>query len=205
MRRPARLSEISRRSWLLAGLATPLFRVRAADSVAVTFDGDNLHVVVPRLHFLAGKPLDRLMDGASVAFFVQLTLFGQDHGTVLRRLPHQLVFSYDLWEENFSVRRLGSVPRSAFRLSVVSAEAWCLEDLEISASGLAPDRPFWLRFELRAADPIESSSVVANEGVSIARLIEIFSRKPSAGEPHWALEAGPLRVADLVRTYGRRT
>jgi len=205
MRQPARLSDISRRSWLLAGLAIPLLRARAADSVAVTFDGDNLHIAVPRLHFLAGKPLDRLMDGASVAFLAQLTLFGADHGTVIRRHPDQLVFSYDLWEENFSVRRLGSVPRSASRLSMAAAEAWCLEDLEISASGLAPDRPFWVRFELRMADPQDSSSVVANDGISITRLIEIFSRKPGAGEPHWALETGPLRVANLVRTYGRRT
>jgi hypothetical protein len=205
MRPPLRVCEMSRRSWLLAGLAAPLFRAWAADSVSVTFDGDNLHVVVPRLHFLAGKPLDRLMDGATVAFLEQVTIFGDNHGTVIRRLPDRLVFSYDLWEEKFSVSRFGSVPRSASRLSMAAAEAWCLEDLEISASGLAPNRPFWVRFELRTEDPKESSSVAANAGISIARLIEMFSRKPSAGEPYWTLEAGPLRVADLVRTYGRRT
>ena len=205
MTRRTRLSQMSRRSWLLAGLAIPLYRARAASSVAVTFDGDNLHVIVPRLHFLTGKPLDRLMDGASVAFLAQLTLFGEDHGTVIRRLPDRLVFSYDLWEEKFSVNRLGSVPRSASRLSMAAAEAWCLEDLQISASGLAPARPFWVKFELRTEDPKESSSVAGNAGISIARLIEMFSRKPSAGEPFWTLEAGPLRVADLVRTYGRRT
>ena len=65
---------ISRRRWLLASVAIPLSILRGAESLTVTWDGDDLHVAAPQLHFLAGKPLDRLKDGASVVFLTQLTL-----------------------------------------------------------------------------------------------------------------------------------
>jgi hypothetical protein len=199
---------ISRRRWLLAGLALPVSRAAGyllADSLSlgVTWDGDNLHVSAPRLHFLTGKPLERLKDGASVVFLSQLTLFTDSRATVLRRVPDRLVLSYDLWEEKFSVTRLGVAGRTRSHLSADAAEAWCLESLLISASGLAPDRPFWLRFEMRTADAKELSSVVGEPGISITRLIEIFSRKPGPEEPRWMLDAGPLRLSELVRTPGR--
>jgi len=198
---------VSRRRWLQAGLWLPLSRdaVALADApaLAVTCDGDNLRVSAPRLHFLMGKPLERLRNGASVVFLSQLTLFTDGHATVFRRVPDRLVFSYDVWEEKFSVTRLGPAQRSVSRLSAQAAEAWCLDSLLISVSGLAPDRPFYLRFEMRTADPKELSSVVGDPGISIRGLIELFSRTPSAEEPHWSLEAGPLRLSELARTPGR--
>src|SRR5438067_6548009 len=60
MARPARNEGISRRSWLLAGLAIPLLRAGAAEKLEVSFDGDNLHVAAPGLHFLTGTALKRL-------------------------------------------------------------------------------------------------------------------------------------------------
>jgi len=62
MAQPARDIRISRRSWLLAGLGIPLLRARAEEPLLVSFDGDNLHVAAPGLHFLTGKPLSRLKD-----------------------------------------------------------------------------------------------------------------------------------------------
>ena len=86
----ARKGQISRRSWLLAGLAVPLLKLRAAaDPLAVTFDGDNLRVSAPSLHFLAGKPLQRLQDGDTVVFLSQITLFSDPFTTVIRRRPVQ--------------------------------------------------------------------------------------------------------------------
>src|SRR3954466_7288793 len=101
----ARDKRISRRSWLLAGLAIPLSRLRAAERLAVSFDGDNLRVAAPDLHFLTGKALERLKDAATVTFLSQLTLFSDPNGTVFKRSPiERLVVSYDLWEKTFSVR-----------------------------------------------------------------------------------------------------
>lgn len=202
MAQSARETKISRRSWLLAGLAVPLFRARGAESIAVTFDGDNLHVSAPTLHFLAGKPLERLKDGVSVVYLSQLTLFRDDHVTPIRRVPDRFVVSYDLWEEKFSVTQLGGASRSTSHLSAAGAESWCLEGLAIGASGLPPDRPFWLRLELRTADA-KDSTVAADQGISITRLIEILSRKSGGDQQQWTREAGPLRLANLPRTPGR--
>lgn len=190
--------KISRRSWLLAGLAASLSRARAAANLSVIFDGDNLRVAAPQLHFLSGKSLARLKDASTVVFLSQITIFGDDHGTVFRRAPERLTISYDLWEEKFQVV-LAVDRRSASRLSLAGAEAWCLDNLAISSLGMAPNRPFWLRFELREADPREFASVIGDPGISLRGLIERFARKPGADEARWTLEAGPLRLADLHR------
>ena len=201
---PARGSEISRRSWLLAGLTVPLFPARGAQPIEVTFDGDNLHVSAPSLHFLTGKPLERLKDAATVVFLSQLTLFSENHDVVFRRAPERFVVSYDLWEEKFSVTQLGSTPRStAHVLSAPAAEAWCLEGLAISGLGMAPDRPFWLRFELRTADQKELAGGVGEPGLNLRSLIELFSRKPGPDDPNWTREVGPLRLEDLRHAAGR--
>ncbi|HWB85900.1 MAG TPA: hypothetical protein VG675_17285 [Bryobacteraceae bacterium] len=206
MAQSARGALISRRSWLLACLVAPLSRLRAATSLEVTFDGDNLHVAAPQLHFLAGKPLERLRGGGSAVFLSQITLLSDERGTIFRRVSDSFGVSYDLWEETFSVTELsGNNPRSASRLTAASAEAWCLENMAISASGLPADRPFWLRFDLRTADPKDVAPQGNEPGISITRLIEILSRKPAPDNPHWTLQAGPLRLSDLARESGRGT
>ena len=196
--------QFSRRSWLLAGLTVSAFRARAAPVLSVSFDGDNLHVVAPQLHFLTGRPLNRLKDGTSVVFLSQLTIFRDDRGTVFRRSPERLTVSYDVWEEKFKVV-LAIDRRSVSRLSLAAAETWCLDNLAISALGLAPARPFWLQFDLRAATPKELSALVGDPGISVRGLIEVFGRKPGAGEPQWTLAAGPLRLTDLPRPAARGT
>jgi hypothetical protein len=200
---------MSRRSWLLAGLATPLFSVRAAESLEVKFDGDNLHVSAPSLRFLIGKPLERLKDGASVAYVTQLTLFNDDHVTVVRRRTGRFVVSFALWEEKFSVTQLvtapgtGSRSRSVEGLSAAAAEAWCLDSLVIDTVGLARDRQFWLRFELATADQRDLSSMPDERGLSLSALVDFFSRKPKEGEPHWPALERRLRLSGLPRMAGR--
>jgi hypothetical protein len=194
---------ISRRSWLLAGLAIPVFRAWAEPVLRVTSDGDNLHVAAPQLHFLTGRPLARLKTGNIVVFLSQLTLFRDDRVTVIRRKPERFTVSYDLWEEKFQVG-MAVDRRSASRLSLEDTETWCLENLAISALGLETQRPFWLRFELRAASEKEISEVAGDSGISIRSLIEMFSRRAGPDEGHWTLNAGPLRLGDLPRISGRR-
>ena len=201
---PARVPQISRRSWLLAGLTVPVFPARGAQPIEVTFDGDNLHVSAPSLHFLTGKPLERLKDAATVVFLSQLTLLSENRDVAIRRAPVRFVVSYDLWEEKFSVTQLGSTPRSTPHvLSAPAAEAWCLEGLAISAMGVAPNRPFWLRFELRTAEQKDLSGGAGEPGLSLKSLIELFSRKPGPDDPNWTREVGPLRLDDLRRATGR--
>ena len=196
-------AQISRRSWLFAGLVLPVCPALAASRLRVYFDGDNLHVAAPELHFLTGKPLSRLHDGATVVFLSQLTVFSEDGSRVFRRAPERLTISYDVWEEKFSVM-LATVGRSARRLSASEAETWCLDNLAISALGMAPDWPFRLRFEMQAKDPRELSSVVGDSGISLSGMIDIFSRKPRSQEAPVTLETGTLRLAELPRAIGRR-
>jgi hypothetical protein len=189
--------------WLLASVWIAMSCGWAAERLNVTWDGDDLHVAAPQLHFLAGKPLDRLKDGAAVVFLTQLTLTTDNFKTSLRRTPERFVFSYDLWEEKFSVTRLGPGQRTVGHLTLAAAEAWCLDSLAISTTELPQDRPFWLRFELRAAEPRDEAAVIGESGLNLTRLIEIFSRRPRDQQPQWTADAGPLRLSDLKRLVGR--
>ena len=162
-----------------------------------------MHVAAPQLHFLTGKPLERLRDGAAVVFLTQLTLTTDNFTTSLRRTPERFIFSYDLWEEKFSVTKLGEGQRTVAHLSAAAAEAWCLDNVAISSTGLPQDRPFWLRFELRGAEPKDEAAVIGDSGLNITRLIEIFSRRPRDQQPQWTADAGPLRLDGLKKLTGR--
>jgi hypothetical protein len=139
-----------------------------------------------------------------VVFFSQLTLFSDSRGTIFRPVRERLVVSYDLWEEKFAVAIPGA-SRSVSHLTAPQAEVWCIENLAVSALGMAPDRPFWLTFELRAASQKELSSVVGESGISLSMLmIDMLSRKPGADDLYWTRSAGPLRLSDLPRSLSRQ-
>jgi hypothetical protein len=188
----------------MAGLALGVSRLRAAETLKVSFDGDNLRVGYPTLHFLTGKPLERLKDAATVTYISQLTLFSDPQGTVFKRTAERLVFSYDLWEEKFSVTIPGRGQRKPFTGGAAQVEEWSLDNLAISAMGMAPERPFWLRFDLRTADRRELASVMGDSGLSLSGLIDLFSRKPVSGEVSWNANFGPFRLIDLPRTPSAR-
>jgi hypothetical protein len=201
METPARERGISRRSWLLAGLAIPLFKARAADSLNVRYDGDTIHVAPPSLHFISGKPLGRLKDGASVAYVAQLDLLNEARVSV-KQQKARFVVSCDLWEDKFSVTQLGKTPRTVDGLSASATEAWCFQGLALSTLGVALDRYFWLRFEMRTGGPrdLEEDSLA---GISIKDLIDRLGRKKSETETHWGPLEIRVRLADLPRIQGR--
>jgi len=191
----------------LGSLALPLFRARAADELTVSFDGDNIHIAAPDLHFISGRALTRVRDADTVTFFSQISLFADPTGTILvRRAAERVVVSYALWEEKFAIAIPGLMPRSTLHSTAAQAESWAIENLAVSALGLAPSRPFWLRFELRAATQKELSSLVGDAGgISLRGVVEFFSRKSGTENPNWVRSAGPLRLSDLPRTvlHGR--
>lgn len=198
-------AQITANWWLLAGIGAlfaplvPFSTGLSAQSLSVRLDGDNLHVSAPQLRFLAGKPLARIQDGASVAFVGQLSVSLDANATLLNRALERFVISYDLWEEKFSVTKLGRARRSVSHLSSTAAEAWCLDNLTLDTSVLPRDKTFWIRLELRAEEPREQSAVLGEPGINLTRLIEIFSRPARAQQPHWILDTGPLRFAELKR------
>jgi hypothetical protein len=182
-----------------------VFRARAANGLSIAYYGDDLHPVVPNLHLLTGKPLDRLKDAEKVVFASWLSLFTIDQSVAFRQALARFVVSYDIWEQKFKVTIPGPAPRSRDNLTDAQAEAWCLENLAISASGLPADQPFFLRLELRTEQRRELASVLADPGISLVKpFVELFSRKPRPDEPHWGpFESGRLRLSELVRMPGR--
>jgi len=128
---------MGRRSWLLAGLALPLLVARAG-TMDVAFDGDTLRPVLPDLHFIAGRALERLKDARTVVFLSQITLLRDDHVTPFRHAPQRFYVSYDIWEGRFKVTIPGATPESRLGLTAEQAEAWCVDNMMVSALGVAP-------------------------------------------------------------------
>ena len=196
---------ISRRSWLLAGLTIPLSRAWAFDPLGVTFDGDDLHIAAPDLHFLSGKALDRLKKADTVVFLSQITLFSDERGTLFRPPTRErVIVSYDLWEEKFAVTIPGSARRSVSHVTAAKAESWVIDSLAVSALGLAPERPFWMRFDLQTASQKDLTRLMGDSGLSLNGLIDLLSRKPGPSELYWSRSAGPLRLSALPRIRGSR-
>ena len=186
----------ARRLWLVAAAAAVL-PCLSAQTLAVRVDSGRLHVSAQKVQFLETKSLERLRDGASVVFAVQLTLLAASRSAVLARAAGRFAVSYDLWEEKFAVTHL-AVPRKAVsHLSAPQAEAWCLDNLALAAGGLSPDSSFWVRLDVRAENPQDTPAPGEETGITLARLVEIFSRAQEPGESRKRTDAGPFRLKDL--------
>jgi hypothetical protein len=191
---------LTRRDCLLALLFAPMAKALSAQPLLVRLDGDYVHITAPQLQFLSGKTLERLHDGASVAFLAQISLSLDANATVQARSVARFALSYDIWEETFSVTRLQQNRRTSSHLSLDAAQNWVLDNLTLGAGEVPRDRPFWLRFDLREEDTQDGLEIIGGSGINLTRLVEIFSRPPSAAQPHWTLDVGPIRMADIRRS-----
>jgi hypothetical protein len=157
--------------------------------------GGDLRVTAPSLHFLTGKSLARLHDGAAVPFDFQLIIASGSKDNVVARSLERFTVSYDVWEEKFSVVRVRDLHRSGMRLSAASAESWCLDNIVIPAAGLPAGQQLWARLEIRSAEPKEP--LAASSGINLATLIDIFSRPSRPQQDRWSVESAPFQLADL--------
>jgi hypothetical protein len=187
---------------VVLGVAAAACFTLFAQELVLRSSADQILVSAPKLHFLRGKPLERLRNGNAVAFDFHLAVLGESKQSILRRNFDRFVVSYDIWEEKFSVSRMRSARSSASRLSADAAEAWCVENIAVSSSGLPRDTPLWVRLDVRAQDRRDKELLTSDDGVSLADLIELFSR-PVKQEDQWRLEAGPLRLRDIQQNMGR--
>jgi hypothetical protein len=183
--------------WLLPASRVCLSMTADGDGLRVRLDSERIRVAAPQLRFLSGKPLERLRNGAPVPFAFQLAISADHWSSVLDRDIERFVLSYDLWEERFSIVRMGHPRRSASHLTARAAETWCVDELSLAPGRIAPDQPFWVRLEVRAENPAEQAELERQDSVSLTRLIEIFSRRGRGTDTRWVAEAGPLRLASL--------
>ena len=168
------------------------------EDLIVRRSADLIRVAAPRLHFITGKSLQRLRDGALVPFDFQFSIAAGARSNIVERAFERFTVSYDVWEEKFSVVRLHDFHKSPLNLSANAAEAWCLENILARAASLPTDRELWARLEVRSAEPKEPSSFpYADPGISMTTLIGVFSRPPRPAQDHWSLESAAFRLADL--------
>lgn len=168
----------------------------AAEPPAIRRDGqhrDQIRIVSRGPYFLAGDLLRMVREGASVVLVMDLTIRLDRDADVVHRQRERFSLSYDLWEEKFSIIRLGNPPRSVSHLAAPAAEAWCLDQFLVPAKALPPDRPFRLRIDVTEEAP-ESPP---NSSLTIEGLIDILSRRTREARYRSSQDAGPFRLSDL--------
>lgn len=194
--------------WFLLTFVSGFVFAMWAEEMAIRWRDDEIHISAPKLHFLNGRSLDHLKNGAAVPFDFQLTLWLESRSNPAARALERFVVSYDLWEEKYSVTRLrGSLSQregtSVSHLSASAAETWCIEHIALPAPGLAADRPFHVRLEVRGVEPRQSAGVAGESGISLSRLIEVFSHPARPEQQRWTIESGPWKLDELRRiTHG---
>ena len=176
----------------------------ASQEVDLRIVNDHLQVSAPGLHFLAGKPLEQLRNGASVAFDIQISILGDSRQSVLHRSFDRFVLSYDIWEEKFSIARMRSSASggSASHLSASAAEAWCVRSFVLPLAGLPQNLPLWVRIDVRANEGRERRPTddTDDQTFSLTNLIDIFSRPArgrSGSQSQWRAESSSFLLANL--------
>jgi hypothetical protein len=169
----------------------------STDDLFVRRSGDVIHVLAPRLHFLSGPALQRLHDGVTAPFDFQLTISAGVKSNVVGRSLARYMLSYDVWEEKFKVVRLGNFGKIGSHLSASAAEAWCLQNTFVSVGALPTDKTLWARLEVRSVETKDEAALMADQGISISTLIQLFSRPIRPQQDHSILESAPFHLADL--------
>lgn len=194
--------------WVIAAFLSGLAVALAAEELILSTQESRLEFAAPRLHFLVGKPLERLRNASEVPFDFKITLWSGNRGHVLRDAANRFVVSYDLWEEKFSVTNLVTPRRTARHLTDTAAEAWCLHEMSMDLTGVPANERLWARLEIRAEDRKEGGlpfgrGNITDSGISLTSLVEIFSRPAATTQPHWTVETGPVTLDELRRMRPR--
>jgi hypothetical protein len=188
--------------WVIAAFLSGLAFALAAEDLILSTQDNRLEFAAPRLHFLVGKPLERLRNAAEVSFAFHITLFSGNQTHRLQETASRFVVSYDLFEETFSVTKLVTPRRTARHLTNISAEAWCLREMSMDVSGVGAKEPLWARLEIRAEDTKDGGlpfgrGNITDSGISLTSLIDIFNRPPSVTQAHFNVETGPVTLDEL--------
>jgi len=158
---------------------------------------DQLRFVAPKVHFVAGRTVDRLREGNAVPVNFQVTLAVGNRQNVVERLVESFVISYDLWEERFKVVRLRE-RKSASNLTALQTEAWCWDQMGISVANIPKNQPLYFKLEIRTEDSGARMPLFgASDTYNLTALINLFSRPAERQQPHWTMEQGPFSYGDL--------
>src|SRR5258708_32934191 len=122
-------------------------------------NGDRLQLTPIDLHFLTGKALSRLHEGAAVPFAFRMSLSTNQWGTPpLESSLARFIISYDLWAEKFKVvQQFGGTRKAVANLTPGAAEAWCVGPMGLSVVHGSADRALGVGLEIPAEEPLPRS------------------------------------------------
>ena len=165
-----------------------------AQKLDVKLDGDHLRVSVSGSRLIAGEALQRLRDGASITYFMRVSVWSGRAGKLLSSTEYRFVVSFDIFEERFQVTRTMPSARVVSHLSMTAAEIACSDGLEIPLVGIAATMQFWVQWEFQA-----ENAAGGEAGGGLGSLVDLFGRKSSKEPAKGFAESGPYRLADLPR------
>jgi hypothetical protein len=191
--------------WLVAAFLSGVAVAMWAEELILRAQENRLEFSAPGVRLLTGKPLERLTKTAkAVPFDFQVTIAVGRPERIVRRSVERFVISYDIWQEDYTVNRIASAPRSLTHVSARQAEAWCFQEMAVDLTGIAPGQPIWAEMDIRAVDDRDARlfADITESGINLTPLLELFARPPRTEQPHWKLEAGPYTIEQLRRGRG---
>jgi len=181
-----------------AGLwAALLMSVEGTEALRARVRQGELFVSAPDLKVLEGQVLDRLKNGSAVPLDYHLSLFSGGGAMARKRAFERFVFSYDLWEEKYSVSTVRKPRSAAARLNAREAEAWALEHLAVPVGDAPVDQEVRVRLEIRVPQGKPERDWLDEEGINLGSLIEALSRPQPKKLQSWLRESGPVRLKEL--------
>ncbi len=166
-------------------------------SLTAELHGDHLRVRAPQMRFIEGEALEKLHNGTTVAYVISMAVVAEQNVKPTFLLEERFLVSYDLWEEKYSVVQAGPGGRAASRLTAVMAEAWCLENMPIPLQAVPERQSFMIRLECSIEENENGNVGKSSSSLTLAGLIDIFSRKRKTEPPKWEAVSGFLRLDDL--------
>jgi len=172
-----------------------------AQDLELRLVGDEIRLRAPGLHFLQGRVLERVQNGAPVVIHLVLSIAVDNRANVFKRVSERFVVSYDLWEEKFSVTTARSGAQNTTHKSAPAAEAWSVDQLAVQSIEVPGGRNLWFKLEARAEGlSPETSENGQTSTVTLRQLIDMLSRtRPGNSDARWSVEKGPMKLQDLRR------
>jgi hypothetical protein len=189
--------------WLVAAFVSGFGLAMWAEDLALHWRNNFLELSAPNMHFLTGKPLERLQHGAQVPFDFEVSLYSGTKSHLFTQLHDRFLVSYDVWGEQFSVVKTQSPRTSVTHLDALEAEAWCLKQMPVNPMGIEDTEKLWAQVKVRvpldrSASPFGRGSITES-GINLTGLIELFSHPPALAQPHWTLDTGPMTIEEVKR------
>jgi hypothetical protein len=185
----------------LGGIATAM----AAEEMILRAQGSLLNFTAPRVHYLSGRPLERMKNAAEVDYDFRVTLAARARVNTVREKAGRFRISYALWEERFKiVEVLPNRGKTKADLTAEEAEAWCVQEMSgFDVTGIDANQQLWVRMEIWAEDEPQKSVFgkdnITEDGISLNGLVEKLSPWKRKTAPRWTVEAGPITLEQLRR------